>query len=207
MRPYLLAALACLTADAVGYLLASPSAALSPTKTRHARVLCTEVGLTRDDDDDDLDDSLYPQLSSDDYQCSEGRIITELKSTDADSPLSDRFMMAMRAISGEFSQAEGQADNELVEDALTTALLKFPATVALSVVTRPLESDAAAEDLVAQLNKMLATLEGAEAPSAVVKQRPGGRRSINFSIRVPDAGALSLLRQALKEDERVQMVF
>ena len=51
-------------------------------------------------------------------------------------PLPDRFVMAMRAIRGEFSPAEGAADNERTEDALTAALLSFPAKVTLRVVTR-----------------------------------------------------------------------
>ena len=192
---------------AAAWVLPSPRPAALRRCCHQAR-MCTEIGVAPDaGDDDEIDESIYDQLSSDDYECSEGRIITELKSTDKENPLTDRFMMVMRALQGEFSEVEGEADNELVEDALTTALLNFPATVALSVVTRPLESDAQAEELVAQLNLMLSTLEGAEAPSVVVKQRPGGRRSLTFSLKVPDAGALSMLREALRDDERVQMVF
>ena len=75
--------------------------------------MCTEIGVAPDaGDDDEIDESIYDQLSSDDYECSEGRIITELKSTDKENPLTDRFMMVMRALQGDFSEVEGEADNE-----------------------------------------------------------------------------------------------
>ena len=54
--------------------------------------------------------------------------------------------------------------------------------------------------------KELSTLEGAGAPELAVTQR-GLRRSFGFSLRVPSASSLALLRSAIKEDERVQMVF
>ena len=65
-----------------------------------------------------------------DVQCSDGRIVTELIAADK-TPLPDRFMMAVRAIRGEFSPDDAAEDNERVEDSITSALLNFPAKVCL----------------------------------------------------------------------------
>ena len=78
--------------------------------------------------------------------------------------------------------------------------------MSLRVVTRPL-ADGAFEELAEQLSLMLTTLEGAETAGVTTKERPGQRRSMEFSLRVPDANSLSMLREALKDDERIQMVF
>ena len=145
------------------------------------------------------------ELGADDCECT-GRVVTELVEA-GNVALPDRFMFAMRAIRGDFSPPQGAEDTDRAEDALTAALVNFPATVTMRVVTRPLEGGEEAESLVAELNMMLATLEGADASEVDVKERPGGRQAINFSLRVPDASSLSMLREALKEDDRVQMVF
>lgn len=144
------------------------------------------------------------QLTEDDMECT-GRVVTELVEV-GNTPLPDRFMFAMRAIRGEFNPPEGADDNDRAEDAITSALLQFPATIPLRVVTKPITETAYAE-LAEQLVAMLTALDGAEAAGVTTKERPGQRRSIEFSVRVPDAGALTMLREALKEDDRVQMVF
>ena len=145
------------------------------------------------------------ELTDDDVECT-GRIVTELVET-GNIALPDRFMYAMRAIRGEFSEGiDETADTELAEDSLTSALLNFPATVSLRVVTRPLDT-AAYEELAEQLSILLTTLDGAESQGVKVKERPGNRRSLEFALKVPDASSLSTLREALREDERVQMVF
>jgi putative lipoic acid-binding regulatory protein len=144
------------------------------------------------------------QLTEDDMECT-ARVVTELVES-GNAPLPDRFMFAMRAIRGEFTPPEGATDTDRAEDAITSALMQFPATIPLRVVTRPITESAYAE-LSEQLVMMLTTLEGAEAAGVTMKERPGQRRSIEFSVKVPDAGALSMLREALKEDDRVQMVF
>ena len=157
-----------------------------------------------DDVDAEAMEAAYKELEADDMECT-GRVVTELVET-GNSPLPDRFMFAMRAIRGDFSPDEGMVDTERVEDAITSALISFPATVSLRVVTRPL-ADGAFEELAEQLSLMLTTLEGAETAGVSTKERPGQRRSMEFSLRVPDANSLSMLREALKDDERIQMVF
>ena len=147
---------------------------------------------------------LEAELSDDDVECT-GRIVTELVES-GNVALPDRFMFAMRAIRGEFSPPEGFQDTDRAEDAITAALMQFPATIPLRVVTRPL-TQTAYEELAEQIVSMLTTLEGAEAAGVTTKERPGQRRSIEFSLRVPDAASLAMLREALKEDDRVQMVF
>ena len=137
-------------------------------------------------------------------QCT-GRVVTELVEA-GNSPLPDRFMYAMRAIRGDFSPDAGTVDTERVDDAITSALLQFPTTVSLRVVTRPLEDSVYAE-LAEQVTLLLNTLEGAEAAGVTTKERPGQRRAMEFSLRVPDASSLAMLREALKDDERVQFVF
>ena len=127
------------------------------------------------------------ELGADDCECT-GRVVTELVEA-GNVALPDRFMFAMRAIRGDFSPPQGAEDTDRAEDALTAALLNFPATVTMRVVTRPLEGREEADSLVAELNMMLATLEGADAPEVDVKERPGGRQAINFSLRVPDASS------------------
>ena len=47
---------------------------------------------------------------------------------------------------------------------------------------------------------------GTDAPELRVSTR-GERRSFDLRVHLPDAAALAMLRTALKEDERVQMVF
>ena len=138
-------------------------------------------------------------------QCSGGRIVTELRAADK-TELPDRFMYAVRAIRGDFTQ-EGSVDTEYVEDSITSALLNFPATVTLRVVTKPMPSPEAADELRDQLSMLFSTLEGAEGAPEVCETERGARRSFDFRLKVPDAYSLSVLRNAIKEDERVQMVF
>ena len=145
------------------------------------------------------------QLDADDMQCSGGRIVTELRAADK-TELPDRFMYAVRAIRGDFTQ-EGSVDTEYVEDSITSALLNFPATVTLRVVTKPMPSPEAADELRDQLSMLFSTLEGAEGAPEVCETERGARRSFDFRLKVPDAYSLSVLRNAIKEDERVQMVF
>ena len=115
-------------------------------------------------------------------------------------------MMAVRAIRGDFSPPEGAEDNEYVEDALTSALISFPATVKLKIISVPMEKPDEADLLSADLNLLCYSLEGAGAPDVCVVER-GSRRSFELSLDVPDAASLAILRRALLEDERVQMVF
>ena len=122
------------------------------------------------------------------------------------TPLPDRFLMAVRAIRGDFSPADGLTDTERAEDMITGALTTFPATVRLRVVTRPLASASEADRLCEQLNLLLSTLEGAGAPQVDVTDR-GSRRSIDLRLRVPNAASLALLRNAINEEACVQMVF
>ena len=196
-------------AAACAWLALSSAAALSVDRPppnivcRRAAVrLCgTEISLPREDPEEGPGE----ELLSPEVECSSGRIVTELRQADK-TQLPDRFLMAVRAIRGEFSTVEGEADNERVEDSLTSALLTFPATVSLRVVTRKLASSEEGDLLRDELNALLSTLEGAEAPEARVTER-GSRRSFDFQLSVPDASSLSMLRAAIKEDERVQMVF
>ena len=55
-------------------------------------------------------------------ECSEGRIVTELVEA-GNSALPDRFMMAVRAIRGEFSPTEGVEDTEFGDDMLTACAI------------------------------------------------------------------------------------
>ena len=79
---------------------------------RRALAMCAEEAFAPDDS----------------VQCSDGRIVTELQAADK-TPLPDRFMMAVRAIRGEFSPDDAAEDHERVEDSITSALLSFPAKV------------------------------------------------------------------------------
>ena len=146
---------------------------IAPTAARHpTRAACIFASA------DELED---PSLASaDDMEC-EARVVTELKDTVNNASLPDRFMMAVRAIRGEFSPAEGD-DTERAEDQITSALVSFPATVTIKVVTRPLADSAEAEQLCDDLNNLLSTLEGAGAPEVAVTER-GSRRSFGFSLR------------------------
>ena len=195
-----------LVAAASSWTVLSP-APLAPYS--RAAVRCCDV--TEQEEDPEVEaayqmlEAEQQQLSDDDVECT-GRIVTELVEA-GNKPLPDRFMLAMRAIRGEFSPEEATIDTERAEDTLTSALLNFPATVELRVVTQPLPVEEESAQLVSELNMMLESLEGAGAPSVDVKERPGNRKAINFSLSVPDASSLSMLREALKEDERVQFVF
>lgn len=140
-----------------------------------------------------------------DMQCT-ARVVTNLVDATTEcgkGALPDRFMMAMRAIRGEFSKLEPEADTERAQDSLLTALVNFPAAVTLRIVSRPLDESSATQ-LVSDVTLIGQSSGGAEVD---VKLR-GERRSIDLRLAaVPDAATLGVLREALKADDRVQMVF
>ena len=163
----------------------------------------SELPLVPLDSEDDL-----PPPSDDDLQCT-GRLVSELvdrNGADGKGALPDRFMMAVRAIRGEFSPAEGATDTERTEDSLLTALMTWPANVKLRIVTRPLEVDQA-DAFVRDIEMLGEAVTDAGSFEVGVKVR-GSRRSIDLMLsEVPDAASLSALRESLKADDRVQMVF
>ena len=126
--------------------------------------------------------------------------MTELRGENNET-LPDRFQIAMRAIRGEFSPSDG-ADTEDVDDAITAALLTFPAQVKLRVVSSKLSAEQAAT-LEADLSRMIDALVEAEFSM----QERAGRLSFDVVLTVPSAAALAAVRGALKSDERVAMVF
>jgi len=125
-----------------------------------------------------------------------------------DGELPDRFMMAVQAIRGDFSPEEGAPDDEHQDDLLLQALVKFPATVEVRVVSRPVPAphlQALEADIAGMLRQCVEAVED-EVPQLSMKER-GSRRSFSFSIKLPSANALAELRSVLNEDPRVQMVF
>lgn len=154
---------------------------------------------------DEIDDSVYEGLEEDSVGC-EGRIVTELKDvTGTQGALPDRFMMAVQAIRGEFSPPEDHPDNERQDDLILQALVNFPATVQVKVVSRAVPEQEL-DELVQDVSRLCSLVEGGSDASLDVVDR-GSRRSIGFAMRVPDALALAELRDALMDDPRVQMVF
>ena len=202
-------------------LLALPTASLAlhmalpqQTAARHVAIrrsrlpMCVEEreGM-RPTDAADAADAEMPPPSEDDLSCT-ARVVTELIDANGEEgkgALPDRFMMAVRAIRGEFSPGDDMPDTELVEDALLSALTTWPASVRLRIVSQPLEADEA-DAFVRDVERLGATVD-AGAVTVGVKVR-GSRRSIDFTVdEVPDATNVAALRQALKSDARVQMVF
>ena len=59
----------------------------------------------------ELEDPSLPAPSADDMEC-EARVVTELKDTVNNASLPDRFMMAMRAMRGEFSPSSGDTERD-----------------------------------------------------------------------------------------------
>ena len=158
---------------------------------------CSELSLDKDDGEAD-----------DNVECT-GRVVTELvdaTAQDGKGLLPDRFMIAVRAIRGEFSAADPNLDTEYAEDSFLSAFVQFPADVQLRIVSRPLEADEA-DALVRDISMLSAAIEGAGEAEVDVTLR-GQRRAIDFRLSsVPDAASIAAVRTALKEDERVQMVF
>jgi hypothetical protein len=216
MPPARAALLSCLLAcDASAFVLLGSHARRGSARVPIAVRACeAEVQLPPPEEGD--------ALTADDMQCSEGRIVTELVDTScagADKQtLPDRFLMAVRAIRGEFSPVEGVADTEVCtrarhttpiehsiealtdrvatpqhgEDTITSALLNFPATVTLKVVSRPLPTSAEADQLGDELSMLLTALNDSpdEEPEIGVTER-GSRRSYSLRMKVPDAAALA----------------
>ena len=153
---------------------------IAPTAARHpTRAACIFASA------DELED---PSLASaDDMEC-EARVVTELKDTVNNASLPDRFMMAVRAIRGEFSPSDETADTENAEDAITSALINFPAKVRLKIVSTPLGTAGEAEALGADLSLLCKQLEGAGEPELCSVER-GSRRSYELILDVPDAAA------------------
>lgn len=193
-------ALMAATLTTCSSLVVRSSPSLSHTRRflapRCAVVACDGAACEEEDSADD-----------DNMECTT-RIVTELRESN-NSTLPDRFLMAMRAIRGEFSPAEGSEDNEYVEDALTAALLKFPAKVSVRVISYKIETDdeaaCLAEEIGALVSEVHTSIDGS-APAIGVATR-GERRSYDLALTVPSADSLAALRGALKEDVRVQMVF
>ena len=150
---------------------------------------------------DELED---PSLASaDDMEC-EARVVTELKDTVNNASLPDRFMMAMRAMRGEFSPSSG--DTERDDGQILEAMVDVPADIDLKVVSQSLPA-AEQQELVRQLGEVVAAL-GPSAAEPKVTPRPGDRISIAVTLpKVPSAAALAELRAGMLADERVKFVF
>ena len=144
-----------------------------------------------------------PSLPADDMEC-EARVVTELKDTVNNASLPDRFMMAMRAMRGEFSPSSG--DTERDDGQILEAMVDFPADIDLKVVSQSLPA-AEQQELVRQLGEVVAAL-GPSAAAPKVTPRPGDRISIAVTLpKVPSAAALAELRAGMLADERVKFVF
>lgn len=189
-------------------VLALPSSALriSPAARCPTRTACnsprTPCILASDAAGDaaELED---PSLSADDLEC-EARVVTELKDTVNNASLPDRFMMAMRAMRGEFSPSSG--DTERDDGKILEAMVDFPADIDLKVVSQSLPA-AEQQELVRQLGEVVAAL-GPSAAEPKVTPRPGDRISIAVTLpKVPSAAALAELRAGMLADERVKFVF
>ena len=188
-------------------VLALPSSALRispaarcPTRTacnspRTPCILASAAGAAAELED--------PSLSADDMEC-EARVVTELKDTVNNASLPDRFMMAMRAMRGEFSPSSG--DTERDDGQILEAMVDFPADIDLKVVSQSLPA-AEQQELVRQLGEVVAAL-GPSAAEPKVTPRPGDRISIAVTLpKVPSAAALAELRAGMLADERVKFVF
>ena len=73
----------------------------------------------------------------------------------------------------------------------------------------PAESEAEAESLAEEIGQLVSEVHSSNdgtAPAIGVATR-GERRSYDLTLMVPSATSLAALREALKQDTRVQMVF
>ncbi len=185
-----------------------PGVAIRNGRSSSRLLRCCDVGEPYSEEEEAAFQKLEAEqaaLTDDNVECT-GRVVTELVDATTEcgkGALPDRFMMAMRAIRGEFSSLAPEADTERTQDSLLMALVSFPAAVTLRIVSRPLD-DAGAAELVSDV-----TLIGESSGGAEVDVKPRGeRRAIDLRLTaVPDAATLGVLREALKADERVQMVF
>ena len=206
-------------ARVLGLLLSSASlthalTVRAPTshQSYRASVRCTPLcccdvnGNLSEEEWDELEAKMPGPLTDDDVECT-GRVVTELVEADGQaSALPDRFLMAMRAIRGEFSEGiDPTADTEFAEDSLLDALTTWPAAVKLRIVSRKLAADEAVQ-LVSDVQALGGSVDGSSLEVDVTER--GERRAIDVRLSaVPDAATLSVLRSALKGDDRVQMVF
>jgi len=136
---------------------------------------------------------------------SAGRVVTELvdaTTPDGQGALPERFSLAVRALRGDFSVVDPSLDTERAEDSFLRAFTTWPTSVTLRIVSRPLE-DGQAENLLRDLRTL------GDGSSVEVKMTSRGARcAIDLRLHgVPDATTLSVLRNAIKADDRVQMVF
>lgn len=95
--------------------------------------------------------------------------------------------------------------SSLVHPQLLSALVNFPTTVDVRIVSRPGSSDEH-DTLVADMGRLCEAAGGSESASLNVTPR-GSRLSIGLKLSVPSAEALAEVRAALTEHPRVQMVF
>jgi len=122
-------------------------------------------------------------------------------------PLPERFEMKVLALQGKFSPEDGAADTEHSDDLLLDGLVGFPADVPVRVVTRNTSEDEQAA-LVSQVSEICKSAAGVEPTKLEVKPRLGGKvASINFSVLVSSSDSLSVVREKLRSNPHVRMVF
>jgi putative lipoic acid-binding regulatory protein len=145
--------------------------------------------------------------------CSGGVITQELIAAEGADPLTQRFKMKVKALQGEYSLADD--DTERRESAITEGLIGFPCNLPMKVVAdAPRAGEASARstgggaEAVVEAIRAACEAEGMPATDLEVTPRLGGKVvSLSFVVRAESAGAVSELRQKLRADSSVRMVF
>lgn len=124
--------------------------------------------------------------------------------------LPERFGLKLRALRGEFSPKDAP-DTERDENSITKGLIGFPALLPVKVVSQKLDAEAQVA-LVEDLRKVcdacyVETGLYASTEFEVTQRMGGAIASIAFTVRVPSSDALTVLREEIKSDKRVKMVF
>ena len=132
------------------------------------------------------------------------------------SSLSQRFQMQVRALQGEYSPANEECDTEHSEGCILEGLVGFPCSMPVKVVinapaeagaTLPRSISDGVQALVGELCEICEEV-GMKPSGLEVVPRLGGKvLSVAFDVRAESAAALSALRERIRADDRVRMVF
>jgi putative lipoic acid-binding regulatory protein len=147
--------------------------------------------------------------------CSGGVITQELSAAEGVDPLTRRFKMKVKALQGEYSLTDENSDTERREGAITEGLIGFPCNLPMKVVAdTPRTDDASPRSIgsgaqaVVDAIRAACEAHGMPANNLEVAPRLGGKVvSLSFVVRAESADAVSELREKLRADSSVRMVF
>lgn len=194
----------------------APQRRLLHSRGRRSVVRRSEAGESgAEDEDEDDEDALLERIIE------EGTARATAGGSDASQPppkhrdpvgnteaLTDRFVMAARALRGEYDPEDASEDTE--QNSLLSALVDgYPASYTFTAVGKPASSDA--DGIAALVDELVRTVSAAcdgAFVDATVTPRLGGKfASVKLDTTVQSPEVVPEVLARLKADSRITMVF